>query len=166
MPDAGDERLVVAAFHRLGLLRTDQWPVAASYLLVAGGSGDSVAELAGLPRDASAWQVDRLVEDVPGEAELPALTLDDAAQVVARVYGQVPSHRDHAGLRTLASLAPGLDYPGGIIGEAWYLSEWLDCDCHEGSVEREQADLFERRLSDLSPPRIDHRLAMALLDEH
>lgn len=164
MSSAGDTRLVVAAFHRLGLLRTDQWPLAASHLLVVGSAGEHVAELAGLPRDASGWHVDRLVEEVPDEADLPALSIDEAAEVVAGVLGQVSSRRDHPGLRTLASLAPALDYPEGLIGKAWSLCEWLDCDCHEGSAERARADDFEEGLRHLRPPQIDIGLAMALAE--
>src|SRR6185312_17483736 len=34
---------------------------------------------------------------------------------------------DHPLLRSLADLARRLDHPGGRIGQAYWLSEWLDC---------------------------------------
>ena len=69
---------------------------------------------------------------------------------------------DHPLLRSLADLAPRLDYPGGRIGQAYWLSEWLDCECHVGSSERAEADAFEAELRALPPVRMDPALAAAL----
>ena len=55
----------------------------------------------------------------------------------------------HPIIWTLAPFAPGLDYAGGRIGQAYYLSEWLDCDCHEGSQERADADRLPWRITRL-----------------
>ncbi len=60
------------------------------------------------------------------------------------------------------ALAPQLDYPGGRIGETYWLSEWLDCECHRDSAERDQADLFEEDLRCAGPLRIPPQLAEAL----
>jgi hypothetical protein len=49
---------------------------------------------------------------------------------------------DHPLLRSLAGLALGWT-TRGTIGQAYWLSEWLDCECHHvGSSERAAADAF------------------------
>jgi hypothetical protein len=103
------------------------------------------------------------VPTVLAELDAPALTDAAAAAVLAQVLAQgIPPARDHAILRDLAELAPTLDYPGGYIGQAYRLVEWLDCDCHEGSVERAEADAVEVELRALPALRIDPALAAAL----
>ena len=72
--------------------------------------------LAGLSRSASGWEVDRLVPIALEETGAPALNAE-AADVLARMPVRVLDHAgDHPRLRSLADLAPGLDYPGGRIG--------------------------------------------------
>jgi hypothetical protein len=61
----------------------------------------------------------------------------------------------------LAALSPRLDYPSGTIGEAYYLDEWLDCDCHQGSPERVAAGEFERALAE-ERLGVDERLLAAV----
>lgn len=162
--DTGDEFLVVSALHTLGMIRTDQWPMAASYLLVAGADGPKVLELAAQRADASGWLVDRLVEDVVVEANLVTLNPDEAGEIAAQLLGQNHASGDHRAIRVLAALAPSLDYPGGRIGEAYSLSEWLDCQCHIGSPERAAADAFEQELAALPPLNIPDGLAACLTD--
>jgi len=159
----GDEVVAVAAAQRLGWIRSDQWPLVAAYLLAAGIEGDGIAMLAGLPRSASGWEVDQLVPVVLEEARAPALTVAEAADILARMLArEVDDAGNHPLLRNLADLAPGLDYPGGRIGQAYWLSEWLDCECHVGSSERAAADAFEAELRALPPLRMDPALATAL----
>lgn len=159
----GDEVVAVAAAQRLGWIRSDQWPLVAAFLLAAGIEGDGIAMLAGLSRSASGWEVDQLVPVVLEEARAPALTVAAAADVLARILVRgVDDAGDHPLLRSLADLAPGLDYPGGRIGQAYWLSEWLDCECHVGSSERAAADAFEAELRALPPLRVDPALAAAL----
>lgn len=70
--------------------------------------------------------------------------------MVARAIAQAASRRaagdPYPAISALAALSPALDYPGGTIGQAYSLDEWLDCDCHEDSPERKQANMFEREL--------------------
>lgn len=63
---------------------------------------------------------------------------------------------------SLADLAPHLDYPGGRIGQAYWLSEWLDCECYVSSSERAEADAFEAELRALPLLRMDPAFAAAL----
>ena len=119
--------------------------------------------LAGLPRSASGWEVDQLVPIALAEARAPTLTIEQAAEVLALVLAHaIPDTGDHQLIRELAELAPRFDYPGGRIGEAYGLSEYIDCECHEGSSERAAADLFEAGLRATPPLHVDAGLAAAL----
>jgi hypothetical protein len=130
----GDEALAVAAAQRLGSVRSDEWPLIAAFLLAAGIDGEGIATLAGLPRSASGWEVDQLVPVALAEAQAPDLTVEQASEVLARVLAHaIPDTGDHQLIRELAEFAPRFDYPGGRIGEAYGLSEYIDCQCHEGS---------------------------------
>ncbi len=117
-----DERHAVAAAYQLGLLLSSQWPDVAAHLLVQGAEGEAVAELAGVSRTES-WVVDQLVPRVLSDLAIPELTASQAAEVIARLLGQVAVARqraidDFAVVRALARLGPGLDYPGGLIADA------------------------------------------------
>jgi hypothetical protein len=161
-----DERLAVAAAHQLGLLLSSQWPDVAAQLIVQGIDGEAVAELAGLSRTESSWAVDQLTPQVLSELVLPELTTDQAADVIARLLGQVavvrPVVNDFAVIRGLARLSPDLDYPGGVLADAYYASEWLDCDCHADSDERDAAIALERHLRASDPMAIDPELLAAM----
>jgi hypothetical protein len=160
--ERGDEALAAAVAHRLGLVRSDRWPLIAAHLVAAGHDGPAVVELAGLSNTASGWEVDQLLPDVL--AELPAPDLSDAlaGEVAARLLGQGLPDDGHPIIRTLAQLAPGLDYPTGPIGRSYYLEEWLDCDCHKDSNERRDATAYEAELRALPPLNISDALAEAL----
>lgn len=154
--------LAVAAAHRLGLVRTNQWPMVAALLVAAGHDGDALVQLAGLPSTASGWEVDQLLPQALADTDAPELDLERADAVVVRLLAAGLHGPDHPVIRTLAPLAPGLDYPGGYIGRAYYLSEWLDCDCHEGSQERVDADRFEAEVRALPALAIEATLAEAI----
>ena len=160
-----DERHAVAAAYQLGLLLSSRWPDVAAHLLVQGAEGEAVAELAGLSRTES-WAVDQLVPQVLSDLAIPELTADQAAEVIARLMGQVavvrPAVDDFAAVRALARLGPDLDYPGGLIGDAYYASEWLDCECHADSDERDAAAALERRLRESDPLAVDPQLLAAM----
>ncbi len=160
-----DDVLAVAAAHRLRLIRTDQWPMVAAQLVAAGHDGEALVHLAGLSRDASGWEVDQLVPAVLDELDVPEVDIDQAGEVAARLLASAPPGSDHPVIRALAPLAPGLNYPDGRIGQAYWLSEWLDCGCHEGSHERLAADTFEEEVRGLPPLRIPPGLAEALTGE-
>lgn len=160
--EVGDEVLSVAAAHRLGLVRTEQWPMVAALLLAAGFDGEALVDLAGRPRAVSGWEVDRLVPRMLEELHAPTVDVEAAGDVAARLLASSPGAVDHPVIRSLALLAPGLDYPGGRIGEAYQLAEWLDCDCHEGSQERLDARAFEAEVRALPPLAIPLSLARAL----
>jgi hypothetical protein len=122
-----DERSIVGAAQHLGLILSSDWPDVAAHLLTQGADGEGVSELAGLPRTASPWSVDRLVPDVLAELGIREMTVERASDLVARLAGQVarvrPEADELATIRFLARLAPDLDYPGGAIGDASYASE-------------------------------------------
>lgn len=159
----GDEILAVAAAQRLGRIRSDQWPMVAALLLAAGIDGDGIAMLAGLSRSASGFEVDQLVPVVLEEARAPALTVGEAADVLAGILARgVDDAGDYPLLRNLEEFAPSMDYPEGRIGRAYWLSEWLDCQCHVGSAERAEADAFEAELRALPPLSVGPALAAAL----
>jgi hypothetical protein len=161
--DTGDEVLAVAAAQRLLLIRTDRWPIVAAHLLAAGVDGQNTVTLAGLPRSASGWEVDQLVPLVLAEAGATVLTVDEASEVVVRLLGQGLPGPGRPIVRTLAAIAPQYDYPGGFLGKAYQLAEWLDCDCHEGSAERQEVDRFEAEIRSLPPLRVPQPLAAALV---
>jgi hypothetical protein len=161
-----DERRVVGAAHRLGLILSSHWPDVAAHLLAQGGDGEAVAELAGLPRTTSPWIVDQLVPKALSELAIPELPGDEAGQLAGRLLGQAATVRTNADefavVRALARLSPDLNYPGGLIGDAYYASEWLDCECHANSPEREAAAALEATLRASDPLNIDPGLLLAV----
>ena len=161
--EPGDEALAVAVAHRLKLVRSDRWPLVAAHLLVAGHDGGAVVELASLSRPVSGWEVDQLLPDVLAELSAPELSDEEAGEVAARLLGQRLPDDGHPIIRTLAALAPGLDYPDGPIGRSYYLDEWLDCDCHRDSQERLDATSYEAALRALPPLHVTDALAEALV---
>ena len=159
-----DERHAVAAAYQLGLLLSTQWPDMAAHLLVQGAEGEAVAELAGLSGTES-WTIDQLVPQVLSDLTIPQLATDQATDIIARLLGQVARSRpsdDFAVVRALARLGPSLDYPDGLIGDAYYASEWLDCKCHADSAERDAAVTLERRLRTNDPFAVDPQLLAAM----
>jgi hypothetical protein len=105
-----------------------------------------VVGLASLDGNADGWDVAPLVATCMAEIGAAELTEHDAATIVARLVASALPAASFPAVRYLATLAPALEYPDGVIGEAYYLEEWLDCECHEGSDERQAAVEFERRL--------------------
>lgn len=162
---AGDAVLATAAMSKLGLVRTSAWPMVAACFLACGHDGPAVVELASLHRTSSRWQIDDLVPGALHEINAPDLDVDIAAEIVMRLLAQIaPPDNDYVALRTLARLAPELDYPGGLIMKAYTLDEWLDCDCHRDSPERAEAETFERELRSLPPLVLPGQLAAALMN--
>jgi hypothetical protein len=161
-----DERRVVGAAHQLGLILSSHWPDVAAHLLAQGAEGEAVAELAGLSRTASPWAVDQLVPKLLSELAIPELPSGEASDLVARLLGQVAATTtaadEFAAVRELARLSPDLDYPGGVIGDAYYASEWLDCECHTNSPERDAAVALENALRASDPLNIDPGLLLAV----
>ena len=134
----------------------------AALLLASGHDGEALVDLAGLPRAASGWEVDRLVPQMLVEVGVPDLGIVEAGELAARLLASALPDDNYAVIRALAPLAPDLDYPAGRIGEAYQLSEWLDCDCHDGSDERVRASRFEAEVRRLPPLDIPSALADAL----
>jgi hypothetical protein len=161
-----DERRVVGCAQQLGLILTSDWPDVATSLLVQGAEGEAVAELAGLSRAASPWLVDELVSRLLSELAVTELPADEVSELAGRLVGQAVAARtdadEFATVRELARLSPGLDYPGGVIGDAYYASEWLDCECHAGSPERDAAVALEAILRASNPLDIDPGLLSAV----
>jgi hypothetical protein len=56
----------------------------------------------------------------------------------------------------------GSRLPDGVIGDAYYASEWLDCDCHTHSPERDAATALEITLRTSEPLDIDPGLLQTL----
>jgi hypothetical protein len=161
----GDELIAVGAAHRLGLIRSDRWPMVAAHLIAAGMDGEALLALASLPNDASEWDVDPLIPGALAEAGVQDLTVDQASDIAARLLIQRPGHQDYPSVRGLAALAPQLDYPDGRISQAYGLQEYLDCACHVDSVERQAADRFEQEMSLLPPILIPEALVHALVGD-
>ena len=166
IPDlTDDERQLLRAAELLGLIRTNAWPGIAAELLARGIDGDAAAALAGLSSTDSAWSIEPLVPDVLVELGGDAPDQEAASRLVARAIALAARRESaadpYAAIRALAALSPDLDYPGGTIGEAYYLDEWLDCDCHEGSPERLAAGEFERALAE-ERLDVDERLLAAV----
>lgn len=161
-----DERRVVGCAHQLGLILRSHWPDVAAHLLAQGAEGEAVAELAGLSRTASPWFVDQLVPELLSELAITELPADEASELVGRLVGQAVAARtdadEFATVRELARLSPDLDYPGGVIGDAYYASEWLDCECHADSPERDAAVALEATLRTSNPLDIDPGLLSAV----
>ncbi|HQY33996.1 MAG TPA: hypothetical protein PLS68_08510 [Actinotalea sp.] len=159
-----DERRVVAAAHRLNLIRTSRWPMVAAHLLAQGVDDAPVAELAGLPSTASPWVVDQLVLAVLTVLGLPDMSAEDAGAVIAPVIGAAAAERSDADeftvIRTLARLSPDQDFPSGIFNQAYYSAEWLDCQCHP--QERDAAKALEAALRSGPPLHADPSLLAAL----
>ena len=164
-----DDLLAIAAVRTLGLLRTDGWPMVAAHLVAAGAEGTALVELAGLSRAASGWEIDQLLGRALREADVPDLDVAESGQVVARVLAarvrSVAGPPDHVIVRTLAALAPALGYPAGVIGDAFYAAEWLDCDCHRISPERDACDALERELRARPALDVDGGLLGALVPD-
>jgi hypothetical protein len=161
-----DERRIVGAAHQLGLILSSRWPDVAAHLLAQGAYGEAVAELAGLSRTASPWAVDQLVPNLLSELAAPELSSGEAGDLIARLLGQVAAITaavdEFAVVRELARLSPYLDYPGGVIRDAYYASEWLDCTCHANSSERDAAVALENAIRASDPLNIDPALLLAV----
>ncbi len=155
--------LAVAAAHRLGVVRTERWPMVAAYLLAAGAGGDAVVTLAGLPASASGWEVDPLVPRVLAEIDAPEVPLPDATEVLARVLAQAyAAAPGHAVLRALARLAPAHEYPEGRLTDAFAALDWLDAE-YDVAAARREADEAEAALRALPPLDLPGALAAALV---
>lgn len=100
------------------------------------------------------------------ELAIPELPADEASELVGRLVGQAVAARtdadEFATVRGLARLSPDLDYPGGVMGDAYYASEWLDCECHADSPERDAAVALEATLRTSNPLDIDPGLLSAV----
>jgi hypothetical protein len=160
-----DERRVVGAAHQIGLILSSQWPDVAAHLIVQGARGEAVAELAGAPRTASPSLLDQLVSKVQSDLSIPELSIDDAGELVGRLLGQAAAGRtdadEFAVIRELTRLGHQLDYYGGVIGDAYYASEWLDWD-HANASEREAGVALEIALRVSEPLNIDLDLLRTL----
>src|SRR4051812_42491508 len=160
------ERRFVGAAHQFGLILSGDWPDVAAHLLAQGAEGQAVSALAGLPRRVSPWSVDPLVPQLLAELAVPDLAVDEAGDLIARLLWQAADARsvvdEFAAIRRLARLSPDLDYPDGVIGDAYYASEWLDCECHTSSPERDAAVALENTLRRSDPLAIDPTLLQAV----
>jgi hypothetical protein len=121
-----DEVLATAAAAELGLIRSDAWPMVAAHLLTCGHDGADLLALACLGNGSSGWQVDQLVPGTLRDIGAPDLSVEAAGEIIARLLAQdAAAISDYSLVRTLARLAPDLDYPSGVIGRAYSLDEWL-----------------------------------------
>ena len=136
----------------------------AAHLLACGHDGSDILALACLGKGASGWQVDQLLPGALCDIDAPNMSVESAGVTVARLLAQAtPPTGEYVVMRTLARLAPALDYPSGLIGMAYALEEWLDCDCHRDSPERAEAEAFEREIRNLPPLDLPRQLADALI---
>jgi hypothetical protein len=163
---ASDAVLATAACHRVGMVRTNRWPVVAAHLVALGFDGDQVIELAGVTDPASGWEVDQLVPSVLQQIAAPILGIDEAATIVARVLAQGSNPAaEYPITRALADLAPALDYPPGLINQAHAAVEWQGIPADEDFVPfSAQAEQFEDELRELAPLDLPQGLAEALIN--
>ncbi|MEJ3750751.1 hypothetical protein WEI85_46950 [Actinomycetes bacterium KLBMP 9797] len=100
------------------------------------------------------------------ELAISELLTDQAGDLVSRLFGRVAGTRlgagEFAAIRELARLCPDLDYPDGAISDAYHASQWLDCECHTSSPERDAAITLENTLRTSDPLDIDPGLPQAL----
>ena len=161
-----DTARAVAALRTLGLILTDDWPMIAAHLLADGGDGDALVALASLSRTATVWEIDEAVDRFLAEFEMPVPEVEDAGEVAARVLAtalrDVTDAREFAIVVALARISPDRDYPGGVIGEAYYAAEWIDCECHRDSAQRDDAADLERRLRALPPLEVEPAMLSVL----
>jgi len=112
--------------------------------------------------------VDRLLDDALAEAGIPDIDVAGAGEVLARVLAQALGNApavasEYPIILALGPLAAKLDYPtDGVIAEAYFAAEWLDCDCHRISPERDAAEALESELRALPPLDADEGLIHAL----
>ena len=159
-----DELAMVRGLHDRGLIRSSAWPMLAAELLARGMESDQTVELAGLSRLDSAWLIDPLVpgviEDL-GEPRVPPEVVDRiVGRAIARAVLRRGCPEPLTAIRVLASFSPGLDYPGGVIGEAYSADEWVDCECHRDSPERASAEALAAALLN-EPLDVDDQLVDA-----
>ena len=158
--------MAVGAARALDLVRSDEWPMVAALLVAEGADGESLIALAGLTRSASGWEVDHLLPDALDDAGVVTLSVELAGPVAARLLAQAAREKapqvDHPIIRALARLSPGLAYPSGVIGQSYYATEWLDCECHRVSPERQEADRLEAQLMGLTALDVSGDMAAAL----
>lgn len=141
-----DDVKAVAAFSRLGLIRTDGWPMVAAWLLDSGFQGAAVEHVAALDAQAGAWEIDPLRSGLLEDIGAGDLDDERAALLVGGTFAQVQgaSPTAYVVVRRLARLAPSMDYPGGLIGACYQVEEFLDCDCHPDG--KQGADRLEHKL--------------------
>lgn len=161
---ARDDVQAVAAFSRLGLIRTDRWPMVAAWLLDSGFKGAAVEQMAALDAHAGAWDIDPLCSGLMEDIGAGDLDDERAALLVGGTFAQVQgaSRTGHVLVRRLARLAPSMDYPGGLIGACFQAEEFLDCDCHPDG--KQDADRLERKLLTEFALDLNPGLAGALID--
>ncbi|HEY2696922.1 MAG TPA: hypothetical protein VGJ45_15735 [Pseudonocardiaceae bacterium] len=159
-----DAVLAVAAGQGLGAVRSDRWPMVAAHLLAVGLDGADLVALASLSANASGWEIDQLVPGALAEMGAPELTVQAASDVYARLVAMASWDRqEYPIVLTLARLAPELDYPDGVVSDAYYASEWVSCDCCADSQARADADALEARLAALPALDLPAGLVEALM---
>lgn len=161
---ARDDVQAVAAFSRLGLIRTDGWPMVAAWLLDSGFKGAAVEQMAALDAQAGAWDIDPLRSDLLEDIEAGDLDDERAALLVGGTFARVQraSATAYVAVRRLARLAPSMAYPGGLIGACYQAEEFLDCDCHPDG--KQDADRLEHKLLTEFALDLNPGLAAALVD--
>ena len=85
---ARDDSEVVAAFERLHLIRTHNWPMVAVWLLDSGFDGSALVSMAALDSHADAWDVDPRRAEVLREVAAPAVDDDRAALLVGATLAE------------------------------------------------------------------------------
>lgn len=99
--------------------------------------------------------VGRIVEDA-GPAPDRETAISTMVGLLAQSFRTEPCAIDAPMIRTLAALCDSLDFPRAFM-EAFYVEEFLDCDCHEP----DSAGLERRHMAHQGPD-VPDGLAVAL----
>jgi len=86
---AADEVLATAAAARLGLIRSDAWPMVAAQLLASGHDGSDLLAVACMGKDSSGWQIDQLVPGALSDLGAPDLSIESAGEIIGRLIAEV-----------------------------------------------------------------------------
>lgn len=156
---------VARSAERFSCWHSSDWPDLAVQLLLAGADDAEIAELAGLPSDATGWDTDPLVACLYEKHHVPVPDVGDAVALIARLAA-TDLHTRPAGvtapmIRLLAPLA--LRAPESDLAQRCYRgAEYLDCDC--AAIGPQLAREIGSEIEYLTPLELPGRLVHVLAD--
>lgn len=155
--------MAIAAAHRVGRIPCNRWPNVTAHLVALDVDGPAVVELAALPANPSGWLVDQIIPRVLEELGSPNLSAEAAGDIYATFCAHWMDADEFTVIRHIARLEVELDFPGGLVDEAYELEEYIDCECHASGPA--DAQRFVRRLRAGRGLDLPSPLALVLLGE-